>query len=117
MSAHGHTHTQVKTVCPPVSCRSLGGHNKRIIKQQTLLYQTVKEWCTLVHYEISDCGSFAPALYQRKYSDSTITTKHLRVNILVYLVPVHHLVTAQLSRHVHVLCLRCDRVSSGTFPG
>jgi len=36
---------------------------KTIIKLETFLYQIVKEWCTLVHYKIRDCGSFAPTLW------------------------------------------------------
>jgi len=31
-----------------------------MIKLETFFYQIVKEWCTLVHHEICDCGSFAP---------------------------------------------------------
>jgi len=68
-----------------------------IIKLKTFLYRIVKEWCTSVHRELRDRGSFAPTLWfvfqsfhkatwqmaprVQRYSDST---KQRRVNLLVY---------------------------------
>jgi len=50
----------------PVHCSGTEQHIanlKWIIKLETFFYQTVKEWYTLVHYKICDCGSFASTLW------------------------------------------------------